>query len=356
LPNVGEAKLKMRTMQYFFRSVLTFVAIALCLGQAHGQYGDYPATLPYPVTSTPYDPFSGPVFQQPMTAALPALNPYSELSPAPTDATYVELLPQPELVPSEGAEASESIEILPEDHFEITEDQVIEHYQWYDPFDLLARDRWKIQMELGLNGSTGSNEAFSINSGGKVRRKTEFTKFVADATYNKTTAGGAETQNNANLDLRNDWRWANESRWSVFALGTLFYDEFQPFDLQVNANSGIGYQFVDKDWLDLTSRIGSGMSREFGGPTDRWVPEATFGIDGEYQVTRYQSISGKVEYYPEWEQLNEFRLVTELGWEIEFVEPSNMSLKILASDRYDSTPNDTDPQILNYSVLMIWKL
>jgi hypothetical protein len=64
----------------------------------------------------------------------------------------------------------------------------------------------------------------------------------------------------------------------------------------------------------------------------------------------------KLDYFPEWDQFGEFRLVADAGWEIELVNPSNLSLKISANDRYDSTPNGAEPHLVNYSVLLLLKL
>jgi hypothetical protein len=106
----------------------------------------------------------------------------------------------------------------------------------------------------------------------------------------------------------------------------------------------------------LIGRIGGGTSREVGGPDDRWVPESLVGFEYSQQLSATQKFYGKLDYYPEWEELGEYRMVADTGWEIEFVQPSNLSLKISASDRYDSTPNGAEPHLLNYSVLLLLKL
>ncbi len=37
-------------------------------------------------------------------------------------------------------------------------------------------------------------------------------------------------------------------------------------------------------------------------------------------------------------------------------EEANLSLKLSAQDRYDSTPNGLRPNDINYSILLLWKL
>jgi hypothetical protein len=106
----------------------------------------------------------------------------------------------------------------------------------------------------------------------------------------------------------------------------------------------------------LIGRLGGGTSREFGGPDDRWVPESLLGVEYNRQLFQTQKLYAKLDYFPEWDQAGEFRIVADAGWEIELVQPSNLSLKLSANDRYDSTPNGAEPHLVNYSVLLLLKL
>ena len=189
-----------------------------------------------------------------------------------------------------------------------------------------------------------------------MKRESEFAKFDLSAYYNKASAGGVDTQNNAQLDIRNDWLLDAQVPWTFFATGTLFYDEFQAYDVQVNVNGGVGYRVIDVPGMSLTTRAGAGGSQEIGGPNESWIPEAIFGFNYDQQITATQKFYATLDYFPELEDFNEYRLVTDVGWEIELVQPSNLSLKISATDRYDSTPNGADPNLINYSVLLLWKM
>ncbi len=96
--------------------------------------------------------------------------------------------------------------------------------------------------------------------------------------------------------------------------------------------------------------------REFGGADNRWVPESLFGFEYSQQISQTQKFYGKLDYFPEWDQVGEYRMVADTGWEVVLVQPSNLSLKLSATDRYDSTPNGSEPHLLNYSVLLLLKL
>jgi putative salt-induced outer membrane protein YdiY len=278
----------------------------------------------------------------------PPSEPWSPpVSPPPV---AVEPIPVPQSAPAE-TPSNETNTVAPPDL--IVEGE--ESY-WYQPRYWIDPLPWDTSLELGINGSSGTSESFSIRAGGSIKRESRFSKLDLSTYHNRTTTGGESTQNNAQLDARNDWLLDEHSPWTLFGSGNVFYDEFQAFDLQTNANTGVGYRFVHDPDLGLIGRVGAGTSREFGGPDDRWVPESLFGFEYNQRLSSTQKFYTKLDYFPEWDEFGEFRLVADAGWEIELVQPSNLSLKISANDRYDSTPNGAEPHLVNYSVLLLLKL
>ncbi|NOY40401.1 MAG: DUF481 domain-containing protein [Planctomycetes bacterium] len=226
---------------------------------------------------------------------------------------------------------------------------------WYQPSYWFGPAPWDIGVEFGLNGNNGINESLSLRAGGHLKRKTKFWKFDTSLVYNKNTANNVETQNNALLDVRID-RLLGESRWTLFVMNQELYDEFQAFDLRVSLNTGVGYQFIDTKTRNLIGRFGVGTSREFGGPDDRWAKEALFGFDYDHKLTATQRLTATVDYFPEWEDFSRYRVVSDIGWEIDLDKPRNLSLKFSIIDRYDSTPNGVEPNEINYAALLIWGL
>jgi len=227
---------------------------------------------------------------------------------------------------------------------------------WHQPTYWFGPTPWDTGLELGLNGSTGGSDSFSIRVGGYTKRDSRFSKLDFSLYHNRTSTSGLTTQNNATLDVRNDWLLDEHSPWTLFSKGNVFYDEFQAFNLQTNATSGIGYRVVKRPTLNLTGRVGAGASREFGGPDDAWVPEGLFGFDYDQKISTTQKFYCKFEYFPALEEFGDYRMVTDAGWEVALVEPSNVSLKLSATDRYDSTPNGADPHLVNYSMILLIKL
>jgi len=273
--------------------------------------------------------------------------PLAAESPVEKAATPEESLPAP-------AEGSPSTELTGE---AAATGIVLEpEARWYErPFSLMPKP-WDTSVELGLNGSSGTSDSFSMRTGFTSKRESKFSKLDTSLYYNRTGSGGDITQNNAQFDFRNDWLLDEKSPWTLFAQNNEFYDQFKDFDLQMNLDAGIGYRFYHEKELTLIGRVGGGTSREFGGVDDRWVPESLFGIEYSQQLNAMQKVYAKVDYFPEWDQVGEFRLVADTGWEVVLTRPSNLSLKVSATDRYDSTPNGAEPQLLNYSVLLLLKL
>lgn len=259
----------------------------------------------------------------------------------------------PQLLPSSDADAGEA---LPPGTIEdATAAAITLTPLWYDPAYWLGPHPWDMGVELGINGSQGNNDVFSMRVGGHVKRVTPRWKLDSSLAYNKNNSNGVETQNNGKQDLRID-RILAESAWTLFVLENLIYDEFQAWDTQLSLNSGVGYQLFKTPTLDLLSRVGAGATREFGGAENDWQPTAILGIDYNHQITNTQKFTAKVEYYPEWEDFRQYRVVSDLGWQVDLDRPKNVSLKLSLIDRYDSTPEGAVPNNLDYAVLMIWKL
>jgi putative salt-induced outer membrane protein YdiY len=228
-------------------------------------------------------------------------------------------------------------------------------YEWYQPAYWFGPTPWDSGFELGLNGASGVSESISIRTGGFIKREAKDYKLATSLYYNKTSSEGVEVQSNALLDARYDWLF-DDSPWSIYVLSQAFYDEFQSFDINFNVAAGIAYQWIKTDRTSLTTSFGPGTSREFGGVRDEWVAEANFGVNFEHKVADNKKFYAKVDYFPEWENFNRYRVLTDTGLEIELNQPSNMSLKLSATDRYDSEPEGFQPHNLNYSALLIWKL
>ncbi|MCA9197251.1 MAG: DUF481 domain-containing protein [Planctomycetales bacterium] len=255
---------------------------------------------------------------------------------------------------------TEDLELLPP--VEVTESQVLgeepvflpNEPNWTRPTTWFASPLWDFTYELGINGSTGNAEALSILTSANLKKETDLTALTMGLTYAKTQAQGVETQHYAIFNSR--WDYKVNDRWFFYNKNTIEYDEFKAFDLRLVLSGGLGYHLIKNDHTTLTGRLGSGVSREFGGPDEDWIPEANFGADFEHKLTERQKVAATVDYYPEWSNFADYRLVTNAYWELLLDGEHNLSLKVGVIDRYDSTPNGRKPNDVDYFLTLLWKM
>ena len=231
----------------------------------------------------------------------------------------------------------------------------IESGTWYNPTNWFVGPQWEKGIELGINGSEGNAQALSLLSAARLRRETDRSILGIDVVYAKTEAADVLTQHYAFLNSRLDYKLGG-SRWSLWNITRLEYDEFKAFDLRLAINGGLGYDILRNEQRKLTGRFGAGASREFGTSNDEWVPEAVFGADYLHKLSDRQRLALTVDYYPAWEDFADYRAVTQASWELLLDEETNLSLKVGLLDRYDSTPMGLKANDLDYFITLLWKL
>lgn len=226
---------------------------------------------------------------------------------------------------------------------------------WIEPAYWVYAKLWSGSFQVGLAGSEGNSQTTSITTGYDVKRESPWSILTSDLTYTKATSNGIETKHNALFNSRLEWLMP-DSPWTMFQTLGMEYDEFKAFDLRLFGNAGAGYRFIKTPTTKLTGRLGGGVSHEFNSPDTSYPAEALFGLEGEHRFNKWHKIRGKVEYFPQWDDFNSFRVITDAGWEMLLSRIANLSLKIGLIDRYDSTPNGRLPNDLNYNALLLWKL
>lgn len=213
---------------------------------------------------------------------------------------------------------------------------------------------WDSHAEFGLDGSDGNANTLAIQTGLELKRKTDLDTLAIDIDYRQASGRNATTEDNGRFNIDYD-RLVAETPWSAFGKFGMEWDRFKAFDLRLNVNGGVGYYWVRQDDANLVSRFGAGASREIGAPDDDWVAEAVFGIDADKQLNSRNKLKGKVDYFPAWEDFGNYRLVADVAWEILLDDSDNLSLKLAATDRYDSTPQGAKANDIYYSLLLLYK-
>ena len=341
-----------------------------------------PATPPSTTDGTAWtpgqaDPYSVPVdpnlYTEPLVSVPYELGPIPKaaaLSPAPlTDGSAANAPLNATPDQSDNPSASQSVQLA--DHQPQTASQTMgdqvdigvvidepplheKTQPWYqNPWRWMTTG-WKNHAEFGLDGSQGNSDALALQAGIELNRTTDLYTLALDVDYRLASSRNVTTEDNGRFNLDYD-RLVNESPWAMFGKFGLEWDKFKAFDLRVNVNGGVGYHWIRNDRTTFITRFGAGASRKFGAPIDEWIPEAVFGLEGQRQLNKYNKFKGKVDYFPNWEDFRQYRIVTDLGWEILLDDSDNLSLKFAVTDRYDSTPQGVKPNDFYYSVLLLVK-
>ena len=94
---------------------------------------------------------------------------------------------------------------------------VNEKRTWYQRVFLVVPEPWDTGVELGLNGSSGTSDSFSMRTGGVHQAASRVFRSSIPACITTARAAAAYiTQNNAQFDVRNDWLLDDKSPWTLF--------------------------------------------------------------------------------------------------------------------------------------------
>jgi hypothetical protein len=213
---------------------------------------------------------------------------------------------------------------------------------------------WSGAIEMGISATRGNSQTLSQSSAVDLQRLTTFGRLDIELDYLKASSNKRTTDHHLLLDIAHRWI-EDDERKGWFARFALEYDEFRAFDVRTSVNSGRAILFYDDPDFELHGRLGAGISKEVGAVDDRVVPEAVFSLRAESQVSLRQRVIIGAEYFPEWSSWRNFRVEAEFGWELLLDEKLDMSVKLSAYDRYDSTPQGRKANDLQYAGVLVWK-
>jgi hypothetical protein len=306
----------MRLLAFFCVVVSTFGWSAVCCGQ---WFGDAPPQ------------FDGADIERlPSTGVLP-----------PTAPADLPLLPNPHPPETRDAEP------------ETAEPEAVETPVEEIGEDVIIKSPWCGSVELGLSGSDGNNDIFNLRSGFDLKRKTDWSTFTFDLDYKNDSTDNVQTANRLFIEERLEWS-PQKNRWSWYAHGTTEYDEFKDFNSRIAGDAGLTYDFFKSDAGRFAGRFGLGTSREIGGTNDDWIPEGSFGLDLEREISKLQSLEMSVDYFPDLSNFGDCRIQTKFDYKIVIDAEMNLALKLGLLDNYDSTPGDALHNDLDYTAALLW--
>ncbi len=219
---------------------------------------------------------------------------------------------------------------------------------------------WTRSVEVGLTGASGNTENFNLRAIFQTERETDTlrTLFRARSLYAKD--GSDISENNALARGENDWLYPGE-RYFTFVFGVYEFDEFQDWDTRLQLFGGLGYDFLKErallengqDRATLKGRLGAGVTREFGGNDDTWVPEGLIGLDFVWEINDRNTFAAGTEIFPALDDFGEVRTVSYVSHDVLLAEKADVRLRVGIEHEYDSNSGDAKENDVKYFITIL---
>ncbi len=209
---------------------------------------------------------------------------------------------------------------------------------------------WTRSLGAGVSGASGNSKDASFNTSLKIGRSAETFRGAFDAGYFFATKDGDKTTNQFNADYRHDFLF-RDSKFFLFGTARYDYDQFQGWENRIAASGGVGYDFYKREKFELRGNLGAGFARTFGSERS-WRPEGVAGVALVWRITEGQSFHLDTTYYPNFDDLPEFRLLSNANYSIGIGRIEGLNLKFGLKNDYDSVATGENNNLKYYGNLV----
>jgi putative salt-induced outer membrane protein YdiY len=200
---------------------------------------------------------------------------------------------------------------------------------------------WKFTFLFGGATTDGNTSNASITSTFTALRENEQNRTLFDMGYYYAKSDGEVSENHFTAGVRHDWLEPGKKLF-YFGDARYDYDEFQSWDNRVQAHLGIGYRLVEPPKWKINLLAGAGALKEFGSDDDEVRPEGLLGLEGEWQIAEKNTLVFASTYFPDLNELGEYRWVSSAGWSYLLDEKNKLSLTAGVQYEYDSVVDPGD--------------
>ena len=120
--------------------------------------------------------------------------------------------------------------------------------------------KWSGRLNAGFSKTDGNTETKEIYLNGRAVGRAEEDRIKVDAEYNRETSFGAETEDNARLDLQHD-HFVTEKAYFYTNAG-VFRDDIANLNLRTTVGTGFGYQVFETEATFLSLEAGPAYINE----------------------------------------------------------------------------------------------
>ena len=220
---------------------------------------------------------------------------------------------------------------------------------------------WDASVAVGLNTTKGNSDTMLATLGvsGQKEEGHNILHLGVDAAYGETTV---EQDDGTDLDettAQNAKAYANykrtRNRSFAYLDANILHDDIADVDYRAAVGPGVGYFFVKSEESSLSAEAGpTYIWEKVGGVEDDYLA-IRIAERGEMKLSDTSKLWESLEYLPKAEDFDDYLLVAEVGAEAAL--NSSLSLRVVAQDKYDSTPAaDQEQNDLSITAAIVYQL
>lgn len=200
-----------------------------------------------------------------------------------------------------------------------------------------ARAKWSATLEVGLLFKDGNSDVLNARGRAEARRTSDrdLLKFYVSGEY------AEENEKRSASEVKGGAYYEHmlTKHWFAYVRGELEYDEFEDLDLRLSTGPGLGYYWIKKPEHELKTRAGIGYLHESymnGRTVD--TAEGEVGLDWRLDITPWLRFTTANAWYPTFEELGDYRLVSDSAFVFPIGASDAWKLKLGALYEYKARP------------------
>lgn len=215
---------------------------------------------------------------------------------------------------------------------------------------------WVRQFDIGVSGSAGKSRNQKVNIGFNADFDSDATRISSKTAFYSARSDGERTDSSFYTAVNRDWLQP-DTPWFSFAGSRFDWDEFKDWDYRINANTGIGYEFIKTDHFLFVGRSGLSANQTLGGERKEFTPEGLLGIETKWAINDHQLLKFTNTLYPSLKDSSDFRNLSSLDWQLDLNTVNGVALKLGLLNEYDSATEDNiSKNDFKYIASLSWRL
>ncbi|MBI4325605.1 MAG: DUF481 domain-containing protein [Chloroflexi bacterium] len=214
-----------------------------------------------------------------------------------------------------------------------------------EPVPAKGPNRWTAEAQIGTNLRYSAKEQQDYYVTGKATYGWDRLRQIMDYSFAYGKTEGILSANRMTGSSKTEWN--TSKKWYVYNLAGAGYDEIRKTELQYEIGPGMGYELINSTNYNVVVKSELGMSFQDQCRADGTrlsTYSARIAETFVWKVRDKLTIDGRVEYFPNVESLEDYRIRAETN--LRYPLSKHLSLNLTVIDLYDTlpasgvTPND----------------